>query len=384
MSITAVSEISTWSKIDDPIRFFLNFPWAAETSLGQAYLGLMSKYRRSQYSLVKNNPVYQPLAANIDFSSGRFEWIRSPLVLEDSDIDNPVNMLNAVENYLNLFQGLYNIADLVLNNEAVHSPNGYFIDSHDTEHIRRSQSKLRVLIELIKQHSAITFDLADRLKAELIIVQHDIGLPITGRTVPHELVASLLTYSVLAVHPNARTPELLEIPEVVNTAVLYHVTSRFPFSEIKNQGFNGLHPYAVAVLADETDIGRARTTPECKSLVFNGSQDNWFYLNYFTQYSKWGWDEENNCPQFTLRSYLGQKRAHEEHFQIMNRMIQSGVKEHFISMEDLYLQTLIDLLLVPEKVSLFKSAIKSLFGSNAYTVKIEEFNGQLTREFFIQ
>src|SRR5258708_5904049 len=256
------------------INEYLKRENAELTFLGQAYLAIAenaasrSIRKRNDEILSTRNIVYRTLREFIGFSCGSYVWMPKPIRFDDADVADDRTAMYAAERHLNLLKPLYDIADIVLEQD------GNPINSHDTEHVRRVLIQVDAMLQLLYKHQGKIISPLEKLEAESSAIQHDLGQPVTGRNVPHEEVGSILVPSILDVR-GSETVSVL--PETVARNTLLHVTKKFDYQGVKQAEHSPA--YCLTVLADETDIARVRARQERLAILLAVESENLLYLN---------------------------------------------------------------------------------------------------------
>jgi hypothetical protein len=348
------------------ISEYLNASSSKGTDLERAYLALSERSLNAKKKLMSSNTLFPIIQAYIGYSAGEFRWSLDPITLTEVDVSDGSAVAEAARTHLDMVTDLYDIADHVIEQQ------GKPIDSHDSNHIERCLLQLQSLLSLRERHSVSgkAFSNEDLLVAYGMVVQHDVALGLTGRQIPHEEVAAVLTPSVLAVKEGSPR-ELKQVPSRIAMNTRYHVTSKYDFDWVKSSGNSAA--FALAVLADETDISYKRATDVCIEKFMRGERDDWFYLNYFTHHTRWGWDTKNGCPLLQIVTFADDQRHMKLHGDYMLRNTAEVVTDKSGHMKEYYRRVAYDLLFAnPKKVSLFKSACSSIFSVKHVSVQITD------------
>lgn len=327
--------------------------------LVQAYLAIAHSPKIPDIaSVARKNPVYRTLRQYVgyDEEQNRYKWIMKPITLGNRAITDVNAVQNASEAHVQLVAPLYDLSTIILDQE------GSDLNLHTAEHLRRVQKQAEYLLHVSSEHGKkIKFSKIDLLTAYLSINQHDVGLGVAGRK-NHAVVGWALTPLILRTHRDVRNKRLQAVPEIVAQYVNTHVTSRYTYGEIDPV-------YGLLILADESDICRARTHEGVKAKFDRGEEDPWFYLNYFTRSVWWSWSKEDDCPVMNFHTYVGDVEALSEHNHFIDSLKKRGIPIPNATMPEYFLDVLSALLVVPyQKNGLFKSICKALFGSTHFKI----------------
>jgi hypothetical protein len=287
-----------------------------------------------------------------------FNWIGPIVLINEDDLDSFASVLLLGERALNVVGGLYDLADKVLDEEV------WGIDKHNREHIWSNKLTLFQLFDLAEEHSPVTITTTDFAIAELTVIFHDVAQGLTGRF-DHEEVGAILTQMVLVVQAGVEV--LQDLPLEVARNVAKHTTKSWDHKEpFMTEGRAAAR--AMALISDEWDFGRARTTDTGLELCLDGRVDPWFFINYFIVNKEVVWDEEQNQPLLVIQTDIGDEESLQMYYQHLvcrEEVVEPSHREKNIEkLKAEFERHFIAKNLTGTKHNLLKNAIRKVFGKD--------------------